>query len=106
MLGFLDLIKLVEEEELSGAVKSVNKACWEIEMARQLGGTEVSHPWKGEYTGGFYEDTVFHTADFDGFDHSDYASTPEDIPINRCPQNEREIKSEEPKSCCDDLSNF
>lgn len=76
IFGFLYLLELAQEEELPGAVKPVNKACWEIEMARQVGGIEVNHPGEGETTRRTYDTHC--SSFFEGFNYSDYGSTPED----------------------------
>jgi len=59
VIGFYELIKLVEEEEYGPAIDSVNKACWEIEVANEQGAKNVDHPWFGEATGGCYETNTF-----------------------------------------------
>lgn len=76
IFGFLYLLELAQEEELPGAVGSVNKALWEIEMARQIGGVDVNHPWKGEAFARSYETLC--SSNFEGFDYYEYGSTPED----------------------------
>ena len=81
IFGFLYLLELAQEEELPGAVKSVNKACWEIEKARQVGGIEVNHPWEGETTGGSYETHC--SSFFKGFNYFDYGSTPADAAMRQ-----------------------
>jgi hypothetical protein len=103
IMGFLYLFELVEQEELPGAVKSVNKALWEIEMARQIGGIEVNHPWKGEAFDRSYETLC--SSFFKGFDYLNYASTPEDEVI-RDQSHDKEVRRDQKIDPLDPLAGF
>lgn len=78
VIGFYELIKLVEEEEYSAAIDSVNKACWEIEVAIEEGRQDIDHPWLGEPTGGHFETNTFFANSDHEFDHRNYGSTPKE----------------------------
>jgi hypothetical protein len=43
-----------------------------------MGGVKVNHPWVRKIADGSYEYTTCHSGEFEGFDYSDYGSTPED----------------------------
>lgn len=94
IFGFFNLLELAQEKELSGSVKSVNKACWEIEMARQIGGIEVNHPWKEDAAGGRIYETHC-SSFFAGFDYQDYGSTPEDHVLPEKSHREEVIQNNE-----------
>lgn len=71
-LGFLDLVKLVEEEELSDAVRLARQACWEVEKASQSDASKPTHPWADCGGGGYYENTVFYATDYGWLEFSEY----------------------------------
>jgi len=79
MYGFLELIRLVEVEELAGAIQSVNKAFWEIEVAESEGLSNIEHPWLKSLIPGRY-DTHYWSAPF-GFEFNalDYAPMPKTV---------------------------
>jgi hypothetical protein len=93
VLGFLYLLELAQKEEIPGAIKSVNKALWEIEMVRQIGGVEVNHPWKGEAAGGRSYETRC-SSFFKGFDYLDYDTTPEDEALDVAPFKEADKRQD------------
>jgi isopenicillin N synthase-like dioxygenase len=78
MAGFLYLMKLVMEEEFTEAIKSVNRACWEIEVANKEGAVNVDHPWFGQLTGGIFETTTWSPEYHLEFDHLDHVPTPKE----------------------------
>lgn len=90
MAGFIDLVKLVEKEEFTEACRSLNRACWEIEVAEEEGTTYVDHPWLGESIGGSYPTRIFHemqTREFSAFNHG---LTPEEEAQNLRSELERQ----------------
>lgn len=76
VIGFFDLLELVKEEEYGAAIDSINKACWDIEVANEQGSKDIEHPWFGQATGGGYETNTFFPSGFREFDHRDYGPTP------------------------------
>lgn len=111
VMGFYELVKLVEEEEYTAAIKSVNKACWEIEVAKEEGGKDIDHPWLGEPTGGCFETNTFCSSWEHSFDHRNYGPTPKEQEEQRKWDEEWEKRrASEPPRCAsqlaDELENF
>jgi hypothetical protein len=91
MAGFIHLVKLVEEEEFTEACRSLNRACWEIEVAEEEEGTTyVDHPWLGESIGGSYPTQIFHEMHTREFSALDYDPTPDEEAQNLRSELERQ----------------
>ncbi len=98
VMGFYELVKLVEEEEYTAAIKSVNKAYWEIEVANEEGRQDIDHPWLGEpTTGSHFETPTFCASSSQEFDYRNHGPTPKEKEEQRkCDEAQEKRRASEP----------